>query len=193
MLNLSSNQKLYASSSAGNIPYSISGRYDYAESGSAGVMKQGYIKPAFVQVFTPTQNFILSSLHVHNILGVPTNLQFSINAADSSGMIFKASLGAGFSLTLDVEGWKVYDASGMQKLSFPTVGTLADGDYGDITISGSGTVMTVDAGSHTHPASEVGSGNISDTEFEYLNGASSNIQTQIDNIELDIIALAIAL
>jgi hypothetical protein len=56
-------------------------------------------------------------------------------------------------------------------------GGVADGDKGDITVTGSGTVWTIDNGLS---ATVVADGSISNTEFQYLDGARSNIQDQID-------------
>lgn len=55
--------------------------------------------------------------------------------------------------------------------------TLADMDYGDITVSASGTIMTIDNGLNV---SKLADGSISNTEFQYLNNVSGNIQSQID-------------
>jgi hypothetical protein len=67
---------------------------------------------------------------------------------------------------------------------------LSDGDYGDITVSGLGTILTIDNGLDS---SKIADGSVSNIEFQYLNGASSNIQNQINNLEADVIALAVAL
>lgn len=55
--------------------------------------------------------------------------------------------------------------------------TLADGDYGDITVSSGGTVWTVDSGLN---ANKIGAGSVSNTEFSYLDGVTSALQTQLD-------------
>jgi hypothetical protein len=54
---------------------------------------------------------------------------------------------------------------------------LSDGDYGDITVSGSGTALTVDAGLD---AAKIADGTVSSTEFQYINSLTSNAQTQIN-------------
>jgi hypothetical protein len=58
-------------------------------------------------------------------------------------------------------------------------GGVSDGDKGDITVTGSGTVWTIDNGL---AATVIADGSVSNTEFQYLNGATSNIQAQIDAI-----------
>lgn len=54
---------------------------------------------------------------------------------------------------------------------------LTDGDKGAITISASGTVWTLDA---AISAALLANGSVSNTEFQYLDGVTSNIQQQIN-------------
>lgn len=66
-------------------------------------------------------------------------------------------------------------------------GNLADGTYVDITVSGSGTVFTINAGAVDNTtvaagidAVKIGAGSVSNTEFGYLAGVTSAIQTQLN-------------
>lgn len=48
-------------------------------------------------------------------------------------------------------------------------------------------------GAHTHDATDIADGSVSNTEFQYINSLTSNVQTQINTLESDAVAMAVAL
>lgn len=95
---------------------------------------------------------------------------------DDTHVLYTGSAGTDDELAIIIDGTNIV-SSGMT-IADISGGALGDGDYGDVTVSSSGTVITVDNGL---AATKLADGSVSNTEFQYLGSVTSDIQTQLNS------------
>lgn len=177
MIALHVDDKLYGKTDGGNVVYTLFGTD--ANGSAPRILAQGFFASCS-ELFRAPVPVKIHSIHMASVTpGYTPALVIYAGGTSLVNTLFECTIPDGGSLSYGDGRWTTYASSGTPSggSSSPGPGGVSDGDYGDIAISGGGTVFTVKPGL---PADRVGNGDVTDSELSNISNTTSDVQVQVN-------------